>query len=43
MIKTYPEKSFVKIKDVLDIPNLVEIQLSSYEDFLQAKIGRAHV
>ena len=36
MVKTYPEKSFVKIKDVLDIPNLVEIQLSSYEDFLQA-------
>lgn len=35
MTKSLPPKSFVKIEDVLDVPNLVQIQLSSYEDFLQ--------
>ena len=28
-------KNYGKIKEILDIPNLIEIQLDSYEKFLQ--------
>ncbi len=31
-------KSFGKIKDVLNLPNLIEVQLSSFEKFLQKEI-----
>jgi len=31
-------KNYGKIKEILDIPNLMEIQLDSYEKFLQTDI-----
>ncbi|UCD86120.1 MAG: DNA-directed RNA polymerase subunit beta [Deltaproteobacteria bacterium] len=35
---TYVRKNFAKIPKVIDIPNLIDIQKSSFENFLQAKI-----
>src|SRR5712691_4509641 len=32
-------RSFGKIKKIIDIPNLIEIQKRSYEEFLQAGVG----
>jgi len=32
-------KNYGKIKEILDIPNLIEIQLDSYEKFLQQDIA----
>src|SRR5580700_4421565 len=32
-------RSFGKIKKIIDIPNLIEIQKRSYEEFLQADVG----
>ncbi len=36
MISLIERKSFSKIPDAIDLPNLVEIQLKSYEQFLQS-------
>ena len=33
-------KSYAKIRDVYDIPNLVDIQTQSYEDFLQTNVPK---
>ena len=30
-------KNFTKIHDTMDLPNLVEIQVKSYQDFLQSE------
>jgi len=32
-------RSFGKIKKIIDIPNLIEIQKRSYEEFLQADVA----
>jgi ribosomal protein L20A (L18A) len=32
-------RSFGKIKKIIDIPNLIEIQKRSYEEFLQAGVS----
>src|ERR1700676_4205008 len=32
-------RSFGKIKKIIEIPNLIEIQKRSYEEFLQADVG----
>ncbi|RLB30045.1 MAG: hypothetical protein DRG66_00740, partial [Deltaproteobacteria bacterium] len=34
----YPRKSFGKIKTILDIPNLIDVQRDSYERFLQKNV-----
>lgn len=36
MISLIERKNFTKIHDTMDLPNLVEIQVKSYEDFLQS-------
>ncbi len=35
---SYFRKNFAKIPKVIDIPNLIDIQKSSFENFLQARI-----
>ena len=35
MTRLIERKSFTKIHDTMDLPNLVEIQVKSYEEFLQ--------
>ena len=32
-------KNYGKIKEILEIPNLIEIQLDSYENFLQKELS----
>ncbi|MBM3255744.1 MAG: hypothetical protein FJZ08_05530, partial [Candidatus Omnitrophica bacterium] len=34
-------KSFAKFKEVYDLPNLLDIQLDSYKDFLQIDIPQS--
>ena len=34
MMPLISRKSFTKIQDTMDMPNLVEIQIKSYEEFL---------
>ncbi len=36
MMPLIERKSFTKIQDTMDLPNLVEIQIKSYEEFLQS-------
>ncbi|MBU9889077.1 MAG: DNA-directed RNA polymerase subunit beta [Candidatus Omnitrophica bacterium] len=36
MMPLINRKSFTKIQDTMDLPNLVEIQIKSYEEFLQS-------
>ena len=36
-----PRRSFGKIKKVVEIPNLIEIQRRSYDDFLQRQLGQS--
>ena len=36
MMPLIKRKSFTKIQDTMDLPNLVEIQIKSYEEFLQS-------
>ena len=33
-------KSYARLKDVYDIPNLIEIQVNSYRDFLQKDVPK---
>ena len=40
MMPLIKRKSFTKIQDTMDMPNLVEIQIKSYEEFLQS--GRSN-
>jgi DNA-directed RNA polymerase subunit beta len=40
MLPLIKRKSFTKIQDTMDLPNLVEIQIKSYEEFLQS--GRSN-
>jgi len=40
MMPLIKRKSFTKIQDTMDLPNLVEIQIKSYEEFLQS--GRSN-
>jgi DNA-directed RNA polymerase subunit beta len=40
MMPLISRKSFTKIQDTMDMPNLVEIQIKSYEEFLQS--GRSN-
>ena len=39
---TTERKNFTKIQDTMDLPNLVEIQVKSYKDFLQSEQGKRH-
>jgi len=34
-------KNFAKLKDIFEMPHMLDIQVKSYEDFLQADIARA--
>ena len=36
-----PRRNFGKIKKVVEIPNLIEIQRRSYDDFLQRQLGQS--
>ena len=36
-------KVFGNIHEVVAMPNLIEVQRESYEQFLRSEIGRAHV
>ncbi|MFH0984713.1 MAG: DNA-directed RNA polymerase subunit beta [Candidatus Omnitrophota bacterium] len=40
MLPLIKRRSFTKIQDTMDLPNLVEIQIKSYEEFLQS--GRSN-
>ena len=37
MVPFRERKNFTKIHDTMDLPNLVEIQVKSYKDFLQSE------
>jgi len=34
----YPRKNFARIKTILDIPDLIDVQRDSYERFLQQNV-----
>ena len=37
MLRKRPERvSFIKKKEIIDLPNLIEVQIKSYNQFLQA-------
>ena len=37
MLKKRPERvAYIKKKEIIDLPNLIEIQIKSYDQFLQA-------
>ncbi|MBI3316852.1 MAG: DNA-directed RNA polymerase subunit beta [Candidatus Omnitrophica bacterium] len=40
MIEVRQRKNFTKIHDTIELPNLVEIQVRSYQDFLQSERGK---
>jgi DNA-directed RNA polymerase subunit beta len=42
MIPVRERKNFTKIHDTMDLPNLVEIQVKSYMDFLQSERSKRH-
>jgi DNA-directed RNA polymerase subunit beta len=37
-VHSYPVRTFARYQDILEVPNLVEIQRKAYEDFLQLEV-----